>query len=803
MTNVNAPAKFTGLMAKIICFCFVVLTGFLSWQATYFEIDASADTLLVENNRHHIISQISDQRYGAQEFILIAYKPKNGDIFSHQVLAKLAKLGNEISKIERVAQVRNITNVPIFATANNFSGDVDQLTWQAQKYAPELLQKTLKSHPLYEGLLINKQQTALSLQVVFQADETLVKLQADSIAIKQHLLTRELTEPEKQRLTELKHKQDELTKALDKTRIEEINKIRTILQNYGTESEFYLGGNNLLAYELINIIESDLALFGGIILFSVIVILAFLFRQFSWVFLPIFCCAVSVVLTLGLLALFELKVTVISANVIALQIILSLAMIIHLIVQYQEFVETASYKNQTSLVLATIKSKLKPCFFAAITTTVGFATLIFSTVQPVISFGWMMVIAMSVSFLVSLVFFPALLIVFFSPQNKVKKHALIEKSMSGMATMVNHMPGKITLITLILTLVAGVGCFKLTAENSFLNYFSEATDVRRELTFIDQQFGGSTTFDILYKIPQHQQQQNLILTADTVQTITAIQTMLSQQKAIGNITSIADFTRIAQVVNGKPLTEYELTVLYKSLDKSIQQDLFGAYFSQADNELRISTRIQDSYSELNRADLLKTIHQQLAQLGLAESDYQLTGLFVLYQDILTKLVDSQITTLLMVYAAMTIILMVVFSSLKIALISLIPNIITTAVIMGIMGWFAIPLDLMTITIATVAMGISMDDTIHYVHRYLEEQSASKQQGAKTSSTQLDIIKQTNLSVGYALMYTTVIIIIGFGMLVFSNFVPSMLFGLLTSIAMFIALITDMTILPVMLKKYLK
>lgn len=803
MNNVNESAKFTGLISKIICFCFVVLTGFLSWQATYFEIDASADTLLVENNRHHIISQISDQRYGAQEFILIAYKPKNGDIFSHQVLAKLANLGNEITNIERVAQVRNITNVPIFANANNFSGDANQLTWQAQKYTPELLQKTLKNHPLYEGLLINKQQTALSLQVVFQEDKTLVKLQVDSIAIKQHLLTRELTEPEKQRLTELKHKQDELTKALDKTRIEEINKIRTILQNYGTESEFYLGGNNLLAYELINIIESDLALFGGIILFAVIIILAFLFRQFSWVFLPIFCCAVSVILTLGLLALFELKVTVISANVIALQIILSLAMIIHLIVQYQEFIETGSFKNQISLVLATVKSKLKPCFFAAITTTVGFATLIFSTVQPVISFGWMMVIAMSVSFLVSLVFFPALLIVFFSPQNKVKKHPLIEKSMSSMATIVNHMPGKITLITVILTLVAGVGCFKLTAENSFLNYFSESTDVRRELTFIDQQFGGSTTFDILYKIPQQQQQQNLILTADTVQTITAIQTMLSQQKAIGNITSIADFTRIAQVVNGKPLTEYELTVLYKSLDKSIQQDLFGAYFSQADNELRISMRIQDSYSELNRADLLKKIHRELAQLGLAESDYQLTGLFVLYQDILTKLVDSQITTLLMVYAAMTIILMVVFSSLKIALISLIPNVITTAVIMGIMGWFAIPLDLMTITIATVAMGISMDDTIHYVHRYLEEQSASKKPGANTSSTQLDIIKQTNLSVGYALMYTTVIIIIGFGMLVFSNFVPSMLFGLLTSIAMFIALITDMTILPVMLKKYLK
>ncbi|MDT0604268.1 efflux RND transporter permease subunit [Thalassotalea castellviae] len=802
MNNRTLPDKKIALFAKVICLFFIILTGFLAWQATHFEIDASADTLLVDNNRHHIISQMSDQRYGAQEFILIAFKPKSGDIFSHENLAKLTKLGNEISAIDRVSQVRSIANVPIFANATNFSGDVNSLTWQAQQYPAELLQKTLKNHPLYEGLLVNKQQTALALQVVFQEDQTLVNLQAESLAIKQHLLERDLQASEKAQLATLKNKQDVISKSLDKTRIEEITRIRSIIKKYGTENEFYLGGNNLLAYELINIIESDLLLFGSIILIAVIVILTYLFRQFSWVFLPIFCCTVSVIITLGLLAVFALKVTVISANVIALQIILSLAMIIHIIIQYQEFVEAERFHTQTALVLATIKSKFKPCFFAGITTTVGFATLIFSSVQPVISFGWMMVIAMSVSVLVSLIFFPALLISFFSIQKHVAKHSLIEGFMSGMATLVNRIPTKISLFTIIVTLAFGVGCFKLTAENSFLNYFSTSTDVKRELTFIDQEFGGSTTFDVLYKIPKSQQKQPLILSAETVQTITAIQTMLSQQKAIGNITSVADFTRIAQVVNGKPLTEYELTVLYKSLDKDIQQDLFGGYFSPSNNELRISTRIQDSYQGLNRADLLKNIHQELANLGLAKSDYQLTGLFVLYQHILTKLVDSQILTLLMVYAAMTVILMVIFSSLKIAVISLIPNIITTAIIMGIMGWFAIPLDLMTITIATVAMGISMDDTIHYVHRYLEENSNISKKGSADSSTKLNIIKQTNLSVGYALMYTTLIIIIGFGMLVFSNFVPSMLFGLLTSIAMFVALITDMTILPVMLKKYL-
>ena len=162
---------------------------------------------------------------------------------------------------------------------------------------------------------------------------------------------------------------------------------------------------------------------------------------------------------------------------------------------------------------------------------------------------------------------------------------------------------------------------------------------------------------------------------------------------------------------------------------------------------------------------------------------------------LSRLVDSQVLTILIVYAAMAVTLMIIFSSIKVAWIALVPNIITTSVIMGILGIFAIPLDLMTITIAAVAMGISMDDTIHYIHRYLAELKREPN-NAKAW------VKRTNLSVGYALIYTTTVIVIGFGSLVFSNFVPSMLFGLLTSIAMVVALLTDITTLPVLLKKHL-
>lgn len=779
----------------LICVIFIFLISTLAWQAKYFEIDASADTLLVDNNKHYILSQLADQRYGSEEFILIAFKPNNTALFSASNLNTLVDIADKIEQLPRVKQVNSIANMPIFSAADNVSADVANLTWEKQKFDEQTLSLSLKKHPLYEGLLINQAQTALSLQVVFNSQADIEAVNNDIIAIKQHLLNRDLTKRELNSLAQLKKQQQKLNKQLEQTRINEIEKIRTILAPYKKVGSFYLGGNNLLSYELIQIIQSDLVLFGSLIFIVIIMLLWFLFRQLSWVLLPIVCCATSVVMTVGLLAALNFKVTVISANVFALQIILSLAMIIHLIVHYQELVLKHSHWSHQQLVLATIKEKIKPCFYAGLTTTIGFGSLIFSGVQPVISFGWMMVVAMLVSFIVSLVFFPALLLAIFNKQAFVKQHKKIENGMSATASFVKARPKSIIFTSLLLTLVGILGCFNLSAENSFLNYFSESTDVRKELSFIDQEFGGSTPFDLLLDIPDEQIKSGLVISASTVQTITAIQNMLAKQQAIGAITSIADFTKIAQVVNAKPLTEYELTALYKSLDTELQQALFGAYFAEKKQQIRISMRVQDSTQDLNRADLLAKIHQELANIGIPKQQYTLTGLFILYQDVLSRLVDSQVLTILIVYAAMAVTLMIIFSSIKVAWIALVPNIITTSVIMGILGIFAIPLDLMTITIAAVAMGISMDDTIHYIHRYLAELK-------REPNNEKAWVKRTNLSVGYALIYTTTVIVIGFGSLIFSNFVPSMLFGLLTSIAMVVALLTDITTLPVLLKKYI-
>jgi Predicted exporters of the RND superfamily len=781
-------------LAWLIIAVFVVLLAVFGWQARKFSIDASAETLLVKDDRNYLLSQQASQRYEPEEFILVAFKPANFGIFSDKTRDIIKSLSAEIENIERVKSARSLLNMPIFVGIDAISSDLDpdQLTWEARGLTEAQMAKILAKHPIYEGLLVNEQQTALSIQVVFSTPPQVAELRNQIIDIESHMLERELTDDEERQLEKLKQQQDGINKELDIKRSQEIEQIRELVSRYSSEGDFYLGGNNLLAHQLIEIIRNDLVVFGIAIVVVVALVLLFLFRRWHWVAVPLVVCAVSVVLTLGLLGTFGLKVTVISANVVALQIILTLAMVIHLIVQYQELVAAGELKDQIALAKETVRRKFKPCFFAGITTALGFGSLIFSGVQPVISFGWMMVLAMIVTLVTSLVLFPALLVTLVPFSDRVKEHPGVHKLMSGCAAWVIQRPASIVILTLVILIAGVVGCFRLNAENSFLNYFSDSTDVYRELSFIDQEFGGSTPLDLLYRIPEKQTKPDLIITADAIHTLQNIQNALEKQEAIGNIISIIDFARIARVVTGKPLVEYELTALYHTLDKNLRTDLFSNYFSIDDQEVRFSMRIQDATKDLDRAELMASIHSDMAALGLTEKDYQLTNLFVMYQDILARLVNSQFITLAIVYTAIALVLLLIFRSLPIALICLVPNLATTAAIMGGLGLLGIPLDLMTITIAAVAMGISVDDTIHYVHRYRENSGAPE-----------EAVREALFSVGYAMVYTTVIIVIGFSALIFSDFVPSILFGLLTGITMLVALAMDLTILPVLLKRFVR
>ncbi len=783
---------------KLILTGFLILVALLGWQSRNFEIDASPDTLLTQGNELYIQTQDVNQRYAPQEFLLLTYEPTAHPLYSEQTFDNVRALTDAVQAMERVESVRNMLNVPLFAnvdTVRDVSGDLEDMTINAGEFTIEQIQQEFADHPVYEDLLVNSEQTATALQILFRSDERLQEINGRINDLNSASVERTLSDEEEQERQSLVDEREPLEKALEETRIEEIDQLRAIAAEYADEANIRLGGVHVIAYQLVEIISNDLTVFGAAIALMICLVLLILFRSVRWILIPVVCCICSVLPTIGLFALLGMKATVISANFIALQLILTLAIVIHLIVQYRQFAEGDNSLTQRELVRATLQEKMGPCFFAGITTSVGFAALIFSGIQPVISFGWMMITAMAVSIVVSLILFPVLIELL--PREKVRKDL---SPLTGLVKLFQAMVLRFRAVVIVLCLlILGVGvsgAMQLSVENSFINYFKPSTQIYQELAYIDQEFGGTTPLDVIYQLPEQPDNADIVMTAGSVLSMQQIQNRLERYEATGRILSPVNLTDLAREVNNdRPLTEYELTALYWMMDESFRDDLIGSFFNEDDNEVRFNIWVEDLTEGLNRADLLQNVKNDMSELGIDESEYQLTSLFMLYQDIMQKLADSQVTTLAIVYIALTLAFLLIFKSLGVALVAIAPNIMSTAAIFGVMGWVGLPLDLMTITIAAIVMGIAVDDTIHYVHRYLAE--------LKKEGDAAEAVKRSHATVGMAMLYTSLLIGAGFSMLAFSDFVPSVVFGLLTALAMLLALLADLCLLPLLLSRFIK
>jgi predicted RND superfamily exporter protein len=776
----------------VILALFVVLLGAAAFFIQQFRIDASADTLLVKNNALYIKTQQANQRFSPDEFILVAYKPRDGELFSNATFNDLTALSEQYSKLERVQSVTSMLNVPLIADASALTTDVDvsALTWQKQQYSAAQMLQLLSDHPIFTDLLLNSAQTAAAIQIVFKPDAKLTALESDMLAIERHTLQRELSAEEQTALTELQDQADPLRQALVKQRQQEIAQIEHINQQVQQRAQTFTGGGYVVAQHLVDIISSDLTVFGSAIAGIIALLLLLLYRGIRWVVFPVLACAASVWLTLGLFAVLDIRATVISANFIALQLILTLAVMIHLIGAYRDIARNNAAATQQQRVAMTLQQKLAPCFYATVTTSVGFGSLIFSGIQPVVDFGFMMLIAMLITMSVSLLLFPALLSLLKS-KAETADYAILSTSLQAIRRLVQRAPLRTVFACTLLFALLLPGIARLNVENSFINYFATDTQVYQELKFIDQEFGGSTPLDIVITLDPAKTKADLLLSAEQFNQLHVAHAVVAEFAATGNVTSLVNFTTLATQLNdGKPLTEYELNSIYQLLDQKVVNQLVGAYLTEDPLQVRIATRIQDTTEGLNRELLMQQLNQDLQSVGLKAGDYSLTNLFVLYQDILSRLFDSQITTLGLVYLGMAVILLLIFRSLKIALIALVPNVCTTLGILGLIGWLGIPLDIMTITIAAIAMGIAVDDTIHFVHSYL-------QAPADTA------LKNAFAHTGMAMLFTSVVIAAGFAVFGFSSFLPSVYFGLLTAAAMIIALAADLTILPALLSRFVK
>ena len=712
----------------------VLLTSIavLGYYSTKLEIDASAETLLLDDDKDLKFSREINKRYYNPNFLIITYAP-NDELLSKTSLDVLEKLSNDLLKLDNIESTTSILNVPLVQSPIRPISDLVHgvETLSTKKYDLTLVKKEFLSSELYSNNLVSPdfKTTALVLHLkddkkyfnlLEKRNDLLVKERANNIS-KDELLLLEKT------ISEFKRYRD----ILRENETNDIKNIRTIISKYDNQASIFLGGINMIANDIVGFVKSDLLIYGSTLVFLLIFILWYIFRHPRWIILPIVICLLSVVSTAGILGLFNWEVTVISSNFIALQLIITISIVLHLIVRYREL--NVKYKNasQYKLVINTVLSKMNPSFFAIITTITGFASLVLSSIQPVKNLGLMMSAGIAVSLIISFLIFPIVLILV----NKKDEHEKPKNSNFSLITKASYIVenrGKSILVgSLVVVLFSLTGASQLIVENSFINYFKQSTDIYKGMKVIDEKLGGTTPLDVIIKFKDEVQNKKTKVESkdsqddffsdfedeylesendeqywfsqDKMKTITKVHDYLDSLEEVGKVQSLASILKVGKLLNdNKELDGITLALLYKKLPERYKDLILSPYINIENNEARITMRIVDSNPDLRRNELLQKIKKDLRDIiENKETTYKLSNLMVLYNNMLQSLFDSQISTLGFVLVILFIMFLILFRSIKIAFIALIANVIPISAIFGIMGWLNIPLDIMTITIASI------------------------------------------------------------------------------------------------------
>ena len=813
MINIIKKIYLATVLKKPVLVCLVmsVVLCFFTFQTKSFKLDASADSLLLEGDQDLKLFRETIERYATKEFLFVTFTSKE-NLFTQTVLEKITQLRDEINKLELVHSVVSLVDIPLVMQFDGSLSDIadNVRTIEGGDIDLDKAKQEILTSPIYKELIISRDgaTTALLVNLEDQTEFREIQRKRNQLLIKDK--NDELDDSERIEFEKILTAYAKKKNENDKINHETIIRIREILSEYSRYGSLHLGGVPMIADDMITFIKNDLIIFGvGVFLF-LIIMLTIIFRKLRWVLLPLVSCFYAGLLMVGLLGLVGWNVTVISSNFISLMLIITMSMNVHLIVRYRQLRNDFPDYTQHELVLSTMSKMVWPCLYTALTTIMAFTSLVVSGIKPVIDFGWMMTIGLSVTFLTSFILFPSLLILL--PK-------IIEKTTSGnefqftskLANITEQYGNRILALTVILTLISAYGISRLQVENSFINYFSEDTEIFQGLRLIDEKLGGTTPVDILLNLENsenvenketgedfedfdalfsafEEDQEEAWFTPDRIDIVKQAHDYLEALPEVGKVLSLASIIRVGEQINEGEFDAFELAIVSKRMPEELRKSMINPYISEANNEARINIRILDSLKNLRRQELLEIIKIDLIErINIDEDKIKITGILVLYNNMLQSLYKSQILTLGVVMAGIGLMLIILFRSAQLAIIGIIPNLLAAAIILGLMGLLRIPLDMMTITIAAITIGIAVDNSIHYIYRFREEFPKTK--------NYVSTMHYCHANIGKAVFYTASTIIIGFSILVLSNFIPTIYFGVLTALAMFIALFAALTLLP--------
>ena len=770
-----------------------------------FELDASADSLVLENDRSLQYYRSIREQYGSDDFLIVTYSP-NDELFSGEVLADITRLRGELNALEQVDSVITLLDVPLVDSPPMTLAEISRQvrTLESDDVDIVLAEKEMRQSPLYENLLVNSQGDTTAMQVNLASNRKLV----DLINGRDKLYAMLATNPDaRTRLNDLSA-QIKIENKAQKIRLEKtIREVRGLMDGYRDKATLYLGGVPMIASDSIEFIRSDLKVFGAGVVLFIVIILAFSFKQVRWVVLPLAVCLTSAMSMMGYLGWSQWSVTVVSSNFISLLLIITLSLIIHLVVRYRELATIKPDAEQYQLVRETVHSKFTPSFYTAITTMVAFGSLLVSGIRPVIDFGWMMVIGITVSFVLAFTLFPAALMLLPRLNTRIKND-MTGAVTAAIAHFIHHRMRATLLIFLGLIIVALTGIPRLSVENRFIDYYKDTTEIYQGMTLIDTKLGGTTPMDVIIDAPADQVVEKdefydeSDFTANSywfnsigLRDAARFHQYLDGLPETGKVLSLHTGMQLLESLNNdRPYSDFKLAVVYKRIPDDVKNALITPYLSADGNQLRFSIRLYESDKSLKRQQLIEKIyHDLITDFDLKPEQVTVSGMAVLYNNLLQSLFRSQILTLGAVFGAILLMFIVLFRALRLSLAAIVPNIIAAGLILGLMGWIGIPLDIMTITIAAINIGIGVDDSIHYIHRFREE--------FVQDQNFWEAIKRCHNSIARAMYYTSVTVVLGFSILALSNFIPTIYFGILSGLAMITALIANLMLLPILIARF--
>ncbi len=769
-------------------FVFLIITLlFFGYNAKNFRLDASSETLLIEGDPDLKYLQEISKKYGSKDFLILTYTPNEGMVTDTSI-NNLLSLKYKIQSLDWVHSVITLLDIPLLDNSEkplqerlqNFKTLKDDDVDRSRGF------KEILNSPVFRNFVISENGKTSGIIVNIKDREKLKDIENKS-------------------KEEIQNHKDKIKKQNHQNIIE----IRDVIKSYQDIGKIHLGGIPMIADDMMSFIKSDIIVFGLGVLLFIVATLWVVFRKIIWIVVPISSCFFSVIIMIGLLGLLGWKVTVISSNFIALMLILTMAMNIHMSTRFLQLREKFPSKKVLELLSLTTNKMFWPILYTVLTTIIAFLSLIFSEIKPIIDFGWMMTLGLITSFIITFTLLPS--VINFVPKENIALNKYGDSKITTFLSNISlNFQKSIFIVTTLIIILSLVGISRLQVENSFINYFSKNTEIYKGMKLIDEELGGTTPLEIILKFPakkklekddefeddwgdeNEQNDEKYWFTKDKVNRISLIHNYLDSLPEVGKVLSFSSIIDVATSLNNnKPLGTLEMGVLYTKIPNNIKKEIIDPYISIKDNEARINLRIIDSQENLRRNDLIKKINNDLKnQFGLKENEFKLAGVLILFNNLLQSLFKSQILTLGLVMIGIFVMFMILFRNIKLSLIGIVPNFIAAFFILGIIGLLKIPLDMMTITIAAITIGIAVDNSIHYIYRFKEE-FVNTYDYKKT-------IKVCHSTVGRAILNTSITIVFGFSILVLSKFIPTIYFGIFTGLAMLLAMISVLTLLPTLL-----